>query len=572
MIRPETAPRDVTLKESPAAANKSRLKLVYGATLGVFLFFLQQVAVISGVLAPPPGYEPAWALRSLDLPQYVTWLAAGRTSFLLPNYHAPWVSEPAAFQPLFLVAGWIPLPPLAAYQVLSLVLYIAAGMALIYAVRVFCPEHPGYALLASACAMPLWLLVLTISKIFHSLLLFGLGLSGIVSYTYNSADGLFRGGLVAAPTLSAGTAFVLLFMAVLAVYVRNRQLREARILMALAFFSAFFHPFEIYVMVAASAIPLWQCGRFKTWIGVAAAGALGTAPYVFASISSEWLRDVGERIRYPMYAFWIPENYGLPFFLLVYLLLIRFRMSRPEDRVLQSWFLATIVLAFIPGISFPSHLFNGFVYCLGFLLVQRVVSDPQLLPVLHRYRRMAISALAGVVLVTGVSFFLVYRQLWSDGRRAEPEWFLTAVRPASERTLLEWLQTHADRRDLVLSPPELAPWVATIPLPSFASHDFFSITYTDQMKLSDAFYRGENMQNDLLAAYGVRFAVVPASSPAVNRLPAEAFRESIGPWRIYEFPDARMKPYPGLAALEPNLQTSPRTKVLQWLARLRARN
>ena len=572
MTRREKAPRDVALNEPPRVAERSRLSLVYGAALGIVLFLLHQAAVISGALAPPPGYEPAWAIRSPDLPQYVTWLAAGRTSFLLPNYHAPWSTEPALFQPLFLLAGRIPLSPLAAYQIVSLLLYIAAGMALIYAVRLFCPEHPGYALLASACAAPLWLFVLTISKVFHSLLLFGLGLSGIVSYTYNSADGLFRGGLVASPTLSAGTAFVLLFMAVLAAYVRNGQPRYARVLVALAFFSAFFHPFEIYVMVAASAIPLWQCGRFKTWIGVAAAGLLGIAPYVFASTRSEWVRDVGERIKYPMYAFWIPENYGIPFFVLVYLLLIRFRMPRPEDRILQSWFLATIVLAFIPGISFPSHLFNGFVYCLGFLLARRLATDPQLLPLLQRYRRVAISALAAVVLVTGVSFFLVYRELWADGRRAEPEWFFTAVRPTSERELLDWLRTHADRDALVLSPPELAPWVATIPLTSFASHDFFSITYTDQMKLSDAFYRGENMQSDLLAAYGVRFAVVPASSPAVNRLPADAFRESIGPWRIYEFPDARMKPYPGLATLEPNLQTSPRTKVLQWLARLRQRN
>ena len=571
MTRRETAPRGVALNEPPEADGKARLNLLYGAALGIVLFFLHQAAVISGALAPPPGYEPAWAVRSLDLPQYVTWLAAGRTRFLLPDYHAPWVTEPALFQPFFLLAGRIPLPPLAAYQTASLLLYIAAGMALIYAVRVFCPEHPGYALLASACAVPLWLLVLTISKVFHSLLFFGLGLSGILSYTYNSADGLFRGGLAASPTLSAGTAFVLLFMAVLAVYVRNGQPRYARILMTLAFFSAIFHPFEIYVMVAACAIPLWQSGRMKTWLGVAAAGVLGLAPYVYASTRSEWLRDVGERIRYPMYPFWIPENYGIPFFLLAYLLLIRFRMPRPEDRVLQNWFLATILLAFVPGISFPSHLFNGFVYCLGFLLTRRLASDPQLLPLLKRWRRVAVPVLAGVVMFTGVSLFLLYRQIWSDGRRADPEWFLTAVRPASERKLMEWLRTHAPAGSLVLSPPDLAPWIATIPLASFASHDFFSITYADQTKLSDTFYRGENVQRDLLDAYGVRFAVVPASSPAVARLPVDAFRESIGPWRIYEFPEARMKPYPGLAALDPNLRTSLRTNVLRWLAGQRVR-
>lgn len=567
----EAEPRDIALNEPPKAAGESRLNLVYGAVLGFSLFFLHQAAVISGVLAPPPGYEPAWAVRGLDLPQYLTWLAAGRSSLMIPNYHAPWVTEPALIQPLFLLAGRIPLPPLAAYYVLSLLLYIAAGMALFYAVRVFCPEHPGYALLVSASAVPLGLLALAASKVIHSFVLFAFGLTGMLGYAYNSADGLFRGGLAATPTQSAGTAFVLLFMAVLAGYVRNGRRGYAQTLMALAFCSAFFHPFEIFLMVAASAIPLWQCGRVKTWMGVVGAGLLGLAPYVVASTRSEWVRGVGERIRFSMYPFWVPEHFGIPFFLLCYLLLIRFRMPRPEDRVLQNWFLATILLAFIPGIAFPPHLFNGFAYCVGLLLVRRLSSDLQLLSVLKRYRRVAISALAGAVVVTGFSLCLLYRQIWTDGRRADPEWFLTAVRPVSERTLLEWLREHAAPSDLVLSPPDLAPWIATLPITSFASHDYFGITYPDQTKLASAFYRGENLQRDLLDAYGVRFAVVPASSLAMARLPADAFRESIGPWRIYEFPEARMKPYPGLAALDPHLRTSARTKVLQWLAGLRVR-
>jgi hypothetical protein len=50
------------------------------------------------------------------------------------------------------------LPPIAAYHVFSLLLYMAAGTALFYAARVFCPGHQGYALLASACAVPFGLL------------------------------------------------------------------------------------------------------------------------------------------------------------------------------------------------------------------------------------------------------------------------------------------------------------------------------------------------------------------------------------------------------------------------------
>ena len=48
--------------------------------------------------------------------------------------------------------------------------------------------------------------------------------------------------------------------------------------------------------MAASVIPLWQCGRFKTWIGIAAAGALGTAPYVIASIRQLWTEESGQDV------------------------------------------------------------------------------------------------------------------------------------------------------------------------------------------------------------------------------------------------------------------------------------
>jgi hypothetical protein len=564
----EIAPQAVTLDAPSDSARKNPLHLAYGAVLGIFLYILHQTAVISGALAPPPGYRAAWAIRNLDLPQYLTWMNAGRTNFLLPNYHAPWVTQPALFEPLFLLAGRIPLPPLAAYHVLSLLLYIVAGVALVYAVRTFCPEHPGYALLASACAVPLGLLVVAAGRLLHASGLFVLGLSGMIAYAYNSADGLFRGGLGASPTLSAGTAFVLLFMAVLARYVRNGKRRHAQILALLAFLSAFFHPFEVFVMVAASAVPLWRCSRIKTWMGIAAGGALGIAPYLLISAGSDWVRDMSDLIRYPMYPFWIPENFGIPFFLLAYLLLIRFRMPREEDGILQSWFLATMVLAFIPGIPFAPHLFDGFAYCVGFLLVRRLAVDAKVLPWLKRYRNVAIPVLAGLVLVTGVSVFLLYQQIWKDGRRADPEWLLSSVRPASEQTLLDWIHAHAAPGSLVLSPPDLAPWIATVPVTSFASHDFFSITYPQQVKLAEAFFAGKNVQRDLLDAYGVRFAVVPDTSLAVSQLPPQALRETIGPWRIYEFPEARMKPYPGLAALDPTLRSSVRTRVLQWIAGL----
>ena len=333
----------------------------------------------------------------------------------------------------------------------------------------------------------------------------------------------------------------------------------------MSFVAAFLHPFEIFVMVAASALPLKQCGRLRVWIAMAAAGLLGMAPYLASSTRSEWMRDLAGVMPDVMYPFWIPENYGIAFVLLTYFLLIRFRLEDVTDRVLQSWFLSTIALALIPKFTMSSHLFNGFAYCIGFLLVRRLAGDRKLLPVIARHRRGVTWTVAAVAAITALSLFTLYRQIWKDGRRSQPEWMLSAVRPVSERPLLDWLRTHAKSRDLVLSPSELAPWVATLPLTSFASHDVFGLTFQDQLKLANAFFRGEDVQHELLENYGVGIVVAPSTGPAIARLPASAYQASIGAWRIYEFPDARMKPYPGFSHLKPELTPPLRVRILEWL-------
>jgi hypothetical protein len=503
-------------------------------------------------------------------------------------------------QPLFLLVSKIPLSPLAAYYVASAVLYMFAGIALLYAAAVFCPGCEAYALLASACALPLGLLVFAFGKLFHGLPLLVLGLFGIVDYSYASADGLFRGGQGASLTLSLGTCLLLLFMAILAKYVvavgppsppdpslshllaavggpsssgrarppedhASRGLAVALVVVSLV--SAFLHPFEISVMIAASAYPLWHCRRLRTWIAIAAAGMLGIAPYLALTFVADWFRDQSANTSFNMYAFWIPENYGIPFFLAAYFLLIRFRMAAPRDRILQSWFLATIVLGLLDFTMGP-HLFDGFAYCVGFLLVRRLVTDPKLMPAIRRHRRGVAWTVGAIAALSAVSLVALYTQIWQDGRRAQPEWLLSAVRPVSERPLLAWLRTHTSPERLVLSPGDVAPWIATVPVHSFASHDLFDIFYSDHAKLASAFFKGEDVNHELLENYGVGIAVVPVGNPAIARLPAAAYRASVGPWRIYEFPDARMKPYPGAASVHPGAAPSLRARFLAALSGL----
>jgi hypothetical protein len=226
----------------------------------------------------------------------------------------------------------------------------------------------------------------------------------------------------------------------------------------------------------------------------------------------------------------------------------------------------------VPGVPFALHLLNGFAYCTAFLLVRRIAIDKQIRPLLSRHRRIAYGMLVGVVALSVAAIASFEIQLWRDGRRAETVWLLNTVRPIAERELLDWLRRQTPPDALIVSPPDLAPWIATVPRPSFASHDFFSITYHRQRELLDKFLTGEIPAQDLVSQYGAQIFVVPSASPArISGVP----RTAIGPWRVYvyssrQFPDAIMKPYPGLAVLDPGAPRSLRWRVLEWFGKRNA--
>lgn len=541
-------------------------RLIVSLLLAAALFTLENLGVISGALAPPPGYEPAWVVRNLDVPQYLTWLNASRTGWLLPDYHAPWQTEPAMFQPLFWMAAHLPGPPLAAYYIFHFALFVAAAFAFLYACSVFVPgRETWFAVAAIVCAVPFRLYGWLLADVSGSIKWQALTASGLVDYGYDTADGLFRGGLSNSPTLTVGTLFVLLAMALLARYLETSRAGYLGGLCGVTFLSALAHPFEVFLSVPAAAVPLLARRRIAAWMAAALAGLAGLAPYLVLSARSAWLRDAGDLIRSSFHPFWILADFGPPCVLTVYLLLIRFRMPEARDDVLRSWFLCAPLVGLIPGVPFALHLLNGFVYCTAFLLVRRIAVDPQIRPALARHKRAAYSALAAMLAVSLAALASFEVQLWRDGRRADPMWLLTSVRPAAERELLDWIGRETAPGALVLAPPELAPWIATIPRVSFASHDFFSITYARQRELADRFFLGETAPRDLVDAYGVRLFVIPAGSPAVARMPPAAWRGDVGPWRLYEFPEAAMKPYPGIAAIDPDARPSLRSRLFKWL-------
>jgi hypothetical protein len=256
------------------------------------------------------------------------------------------------------------------------------------------------------------------------------------------------------------------------------------------------------------------------------------------------MRDISEISNWKMGSpAWVLLTYGIPAILICWLMLIRFRVERPEDEILQSWFLCAAILPMIPGMPSGMHAFDGYMYATGFLLVRKAQSD-RLISRLFADRRSTMRwALAGWGAVSIMTLAIAYAQFWKDGKSARPE-FLSAVAPKDEVAMLAWMRANLPRDRLVLAPEEMAPWVAAIPMPSVGSHDIFSMTYRAQRNLAGQFYQGQALRSDLIDGFGVSYVVAPAGSPIV--LEGSTLLHQETSLRLYEVPGERMKPYPGL--------------------------
>jgi hypothetical protein len=109
----------------------------------------------------------------------------------------------------------------------------------------------------------------------------------------------------------------------------------------------------------------------------------------------------------------------------------------------------------------------------------------------------------------------------------------------------------------------MAPWVATIPMPSVASHDLFSITYAAQHSLAERFYKGEDVRGELLDGFGVSYVIAPKSAPI--QLAGASLLHEEGSLRLFELPGQRMKAYPGAVQMAGG---APKNAVRQWFLHL----
>ena len=136
-------------------------KLLVALCLGTFLMMLHHIGVLAAWWNPPAGYSSLGYVNNLDVPQYLTWIQQAQNRILVPNLHAPWLTEPALFQPLMVMTSRLPFPVIYSYYGLHLLMYWLASFCLIEAGFTFCRSWRQLAMasVVVVCELPLKMLL-----------------------------------------------------------------------------------------------------------------------------------------------------------------------------------------------------------------------------------------------------------------------------------------------------------------------------------------------------------------------------------------------------------------------------
>jgi hypothetical protein len=516
------------------------------------LFLLNYTAVISGALAPPPGHVPQYVLRNIDMTVYLNWMQSARDRWLLPNYSAPWLTPDEVFTPILTVMGrlsnLLPWSTLTDYYVLHFIATIGASALLLAALRYFLPSRKQRlaAVAVIFCSVPYLSIAYAIAKATGSSP--GIFSLGLLEYTYTTADGLVRGGASNSVTLTFGTATVLAAVLLLAKRIETGSVRWLWAAAAVNFASALFHPFEFSVITAAGCSLLalearrtrnWRRAVWQSLVLVSAAVA-GLTPYLVQLRRVEWLRDMsaadpGATLNVAS----VLLMWGLPAFLTLYTMLLRFRPATPKDEVLAVWCITALVVLFAHPPS-PFHLLNGYTYINAMWLVRVAASNHKARSVIERNRRPLIAFCSIWFVLCAAAHAATIIQMARDGRSPDPDVLVSTVAPQSETVLRGWLHAHAEADEVVMAPGLTGAWLTTIPMHGFAAQDNFSITYEQQLKESRSFFAAKWSPDDsrnFLRRYGIRWVVVPANSEAQRYFSTRPPAASFGDLVLYQLPE-----------------------------------
>lgn len=523
--------------------------------LGAVLYLANNLDVIHGLIAPPSGYLPLGVQRNPDVALYVCWLQGLRQSWFLPNFHAPWMTlrnlAVPGLYPAALLERLLPISSVTALQVFSLAGYIFLAYVAVFACKSFCRTRREalWSLVLAACCVP----VVSLPGLSHVLGKANqYGEAAGRGQFLLASDGFFH-GLVTWPFLTLGTAFQLLSMALLVRYLKAPKGRWLVWLTVTCLVSTLMHPFEIMVtLTAAGVVLLRHFGlnvRAVARLGfLTGAAGIGMLPYLIQTLRIPWVHEVAQANMLQTMPAPLLLMLGVPAMLVVILLLLGYPASQTHETiVLQAWFLSTFLVFFLPGVPFAYHALDGLFFAIGFLLWLQIQELTTPLPAESTlFLRVAFAIFLAWSLIPHLTF---RRQAWDASIAPQEQYaYPPALGPAAEFATTQWLRENAGPDDLVLATYDAAPWLATAPVHSFASHWLFSLdsTHPRYSAVRDAFFDGSLTQqqaHDLLALLGVRFVVVPDGSPARQYMQNAVPRARFNTWTIFDLPGAHMKPY-----------------------------
>jgi hypothetical protein len=274
-------------------------------------------------------------------------------------------------------------------------------------------------------------------------------------------------------------------------------------------------------------------------------GLGGMAPYLYLTARHAWLKELAALNHwgvFPLAQFGL--LLGLPALLCLATYILPRSKSSPTDILLHCWFLGVLVGVHIPWAPWSQHLLDGFFYAAALLLVRQGVRS-------YLFRRLwaarPMLLLASMVALLAVSLAargVMLADAVVAGRTADD--YHSTVMPETDRGVRDWLRGHASPQDLLLAPEPDAGWFATVPLHSFASHWLSSLTWSEQKRLSDSFYRGEldrSAAQEILSGYGVGYVVVPEDSGAMKYFVGQTPAARIQSIAIYSRANATMRPF-----------------------------
>lgn len=509
-------------------------------------FMLNHAGIVGGWLYCPPGFEPFFASRYGDVAQYLTWAKAYESAWFIPNYHAPWITDPALFNPVLLLISRASNLSGVAIQGSLLVAhffaYLLCGYGLFRCIRTFAVSRRerALALVVMLCSVPLPSLLAPLA------LLAGFQQTpGIGSFLYLSTDS-FLHALPGSLLSTVGTGTTLLCLGFVGDYLQSRRRRYCLLAAAVAFASAILHPFEIVLIVTVTSVVLLAARDLRAAGVMAVAGAAGILPYAATAARVSWIRDAAaQNVFHPGNPLLLLASLGLPTVIALALVARRPTVIDRQDLLLGTWVLAPLVLVYVPGLPWTQHLFDGYHCAVGMFVARRLGGRYETVSPSVGLRRRAVHAIVGGVGALSLCTYPVYwYKTFQSGSAVEPTQLVNTIVSQDERALLEWFSENAGADELVMAPSSLAPWMATVPMHSFGSHYIFSIDASDQEQFARSFYAGQldpGQASSVLREYGARYVVMPSTTR--TDLPGFSERTTIGSWRVLENPNNQMKPY-----------------------------